>query len=476
MNRKLFLASATAVLLAGAAMLSSGGCSLGLDPNLIPGSDAGSDAARDTGLDAPNPTQCKADPDCKSPNGCLTGKCVDGQCAYTLCPASACNVAVCGQGSCSAPTAYGFHAGSFHVALGNIGCGGIARRCFAAVYPFVFVGTTNGVVAYSVADPVDSAPKPLPVAGLPFFPNLLVASGTTIYFVGPYAGAGPDYKIPIATLSVPTDPTVKEMNATTVFDTLEVAGVDAVFPDTSGGVYLVKYDSTNFYPAAHVTAPLTDLASLTFEPTAGLPAGSAVAAASGSRLVAFRQQNGNSYDALFSLESAAATVNAQNGGEQSTLAKMGQTYAPTYVAQSPSGGVLWNTASVDVPDGGFGTTVSTRLAWVLADQVATAFDATVHVDVATYNTGGLGGDLPGPVAWVDDNTAIVTSASTSNQATSVVQIATRNGTPTIVPGRSFQLSVHPSQLGVAASSGFGYVLSPDQPDGARVDVFGTSCN
>jgi hypothetical protein len=472
------------LLCAGLGLGSVVACSLGLDPSLIPGSDSGSDVTvGDGGVDAPNPTQCKADPDCKSANGCLTGKCETdaGKCVYTLCPTNACNAAVCDTNShtCSAPSAYPFHAGTFHVSLGNIGCGGGgagARRCFAAVYPFVFVGTTNGVVAYSVANPASTSPTSIPVAGLPFFPNAVVASGGTVYFVGAVAGSGPDYKIPIAALTVPTDPTVAQMAATTVFDTLQVPSVDAVFADTTGGIYLVQSNASKSFPAARITAPLKDLDALTFAPTAGLPANSSVAAASGSRLVTFRQENGGSFGAFFSLENAAATGSAQNAGEQNVLQTMGETYVPSYIAESPTGGLLWTTAAVNVPDGGAATTISARLSWVLADQVATNFDATTHVDVSTYNTNGLGGDLPGPSAWVDDNTAIVVSAVPSNTTQSIVQVASRNGTPSVVPSRSFQLAFPPSQLAVTASNGFGYVLTPDQTSGVNVHVFGTACN
>ena len=464
------------------AIAAASACSLGLDPNSIPGSDASvGDSAADTGTDAPNPVGCKADPDCKSSNGCLTGKCdtKKGVCDYTLCPTQACNAAVCDTNShtCSAPSAYSFHAAAFHVALGNIGCGsGGVHRCFAAVYPFVFVGTLNGVVAYPVANPTSTSPSSIPVGGLPFFPSSIVASGGTVYFVGGVVGTGPDYKVPIAALTVPTDPTVTSMSASTVFDTLQVPTVDAVFPDTSGGVYLVREDAAKSFPAAHVVPPLKDLDALSFSPSAGVASNSSISAASGSRLVTFRQENGATYSTFFSLENAAATGSAQNAGEQNVLSTEGQSFAPSYLAQSPTGGLLWTTASVNVPDGGPATTVSARLSWVLADQVATNFDATTHVEVSTYTQPGLGADLPGPAAWVDDNTAIVVSAVPSNTTQSIVQIATRNGTPSIVPNRSFQLPFPPSQLGVTSSSGFGYVLTPDQTAGANVHVFGTSCN
>lgn len=478
MRAKLVLAFILTTVAAGGTIVA---CSLGLDESLIPGSDASvGDGGSDSALDAtPNPTTCKVDTDCKSSNACLHGACETdaGQCVYTICPANACSVSVCGTGNqCSAPTTYEFHAGAFHVSLGNIGCGGAQRHCFAAVYPFVFVGTTNGVVAYPVEDPTNSSPSSIPVAGLPFFPNFIVSNGNIVYFVGTVVGTGPSYKVPIASLTVPTDPTVSEMVATTVFDSLTVASVDAVYPDTSNGIYLVHNDAPTFYPAARIAAPLKDLDSLSFQATAGLPANSAVAAASGTRLVTFRQENAYPGDTFFSLETAAATTSAQNAGEQSTIPTIGQTSGPFYLAQSPSGGLLWSTPSVTISDAGASQTVSARIAWVLADQNATNFDGTTHVDVATYNVVGLGADLPGPPAWIDDNTALVTAAVPTSTGQTAVAVATRNGTPQLVPDRTFTLAFPPSKLAVAASNGFGYVLVPGNPSGADVHVFGTTCN
>lgn len=454
-------------------------CSLGLDPNLIPGSDSSvSTDAGDAGVDAPNPVGCKADPDCVPTNKCLTGKCntKNNTCAYQLCQTSAaCTAAVCANNSCSAPSAYSFHAAAFHVALGNIGCGN-ARKCFAAVYPFVFVGTTNGVVAYSVASPTSTSPSSIPVGGLPFLPTWLIASGNTVYFIGSVVGLGPDYKFPIAALTVPQDPTVTSMAATTAFDSLNVPSVEGVFADTAGGIFLMHVDPAKTYPAYRITAPLKDLDTLQFVQSPSVPPSSNILAASGSRLVTLRQENGASYASYFSFENGAGTGSAQNSSEQNVLSSMGQTNQPSYLAQSPTGGLLWTTSSVNVPDGGAAQTLTARLSWVLLDEKATSFDATTHVEVSTYNINGLNGDLPGPAAWVDDSTAMVISAVPGNTSQSVVQVATRSGTPTIVPSRSFQLAFPPSQLAIASSGGFGYVLTPDQTAGANVHVFGATCN
>ena len=467
-------AAATALAVASA-------CSLGLDPSLFENDGSIGEGGADGGPDAPNPVQCKTDPDCKPANACLTGHCDTGkgQCVYVVCPTQACNASTCDPNlhTCSVPSAYGFHAGTFNVALGSAGCGG-ARRCFTAVYPFVFVGTTNGVVAFAVDNPTSGAPAAVPVAGLPFFPSSIVASGGRVYFVGGVVGAGPDYKIPIAWLDVPTDPTVAEMAATTVFDTLPLPAVDAVYPDTTGGIYLVRADGGKSWPAARVTAPLKDLDTITFAPTTGLPSGSGTVAASGSRLVTFRQDNTGSFDTFFSLETSAGTGSAQNAGEQSLLPTFGQSAGLNYLAQTPTGGLLWSASSIDAPDGGSPTTVSARVSWVLADQNATKFDATTHVDVNTYNIAGANTDLPGPVAWLDDNTALVVSAWPTNQAQSIVQLASRSGTPSVVPNRSFQLAFHPSELAATSSNGFGYVLAPNtttSPASLDVHIFAAAC-
>ncbi len=464
-----------ALVAAGAAVAIASACSLGLDPSLLD-KDASADAG-DGGVEASNPVQCKTDPDCKPSNACLTGKCdtTKNQCVYTVCPTSACNAASCDPNSktCSVPSAYGFHAGSFHVSLGNVGCGG-ARRCFAAVHPFVFVGTTNGVVAYAVDNPTVTSPPAIPVAGLPFFPTSIVASGTRVYFVGTVVGTGPDYKVPLAWVDVPTDPTVGEIAATTVFNTLQLTSIDGVFPDTSGGVFLVRADSSKSYPAAHVTAPLKDLDTLNFAQSAGVNSASGVVAASGSRLVTFRQDN-SVWDTFFSLETAAATSSAQNSGEQSMLATFGQSAGDNYVAQTPSGGLLWSGAAINAPDGGPVQTISARLAWVLADQNASKFDATTHVPVNTYNVNGANLDLPGPVAWLDDNTALAISAVPGNTGQSVVQVASRSGNPSIIASHTFQIAFPPSQLAATSSNGFGYVLTPDTNAGVNVHIFDPAC-
>ncbi len=463
-------------------------CSLGLDESKIKDSDASTltDASGDGGVpDAANPVGCTGDPDCKPANACLTGKCdlTRKICLYDLCPAAACKASVCDTNSktCSVPTTYGFRAGSFKVTAGNVGCGGGgpgARRCFAASYPFVIVGTTNGVVGYSVADPTDSAPVGLPVAGLPFFPAHVVASGTRVYFVGSVQGAGPNYKLPIAWMDVPGDPTVKQLSATSVFDTVQVTSVDRVFPDGSGGIYMQNDNVGKSYPVARVTAPLKDLEPLTFFASPGMPPNVVPSAASGARLVTFRQDGAPGWSGVLGFENSAATSGAQYGGDQSISASFGNNYVPGYFAHGAGGALLYNASAVDVPDGGPNRVSAVRVGWIVEDDKATKIEAAAKVDVEKYAAViGIGADLAGPVAWLDSKRALVLAASASNTAQTAVQVATRDPAPAMIPNRRFVLPFPPSALAAQGSNGFGYVLTPDQgAEPPAVQIFGTGCD
>lgn len=485
--RKTTLASLVFAFAGAAAAFSA--CSLGLDESKINGADGSAGDAivpTDSGPlpDGSNPVQCNGDPDCKPANACLTGKCDTArhQCAYTICATPmTCQASVCDTTSktCSVPTKYGFHAGNFHISTGSIGCGGGgngARRCFAAQYPFVFVGTTNGVVARSVADPTDTSSDVVQVGGLPFFPAFVVASGSRVYFVGSVGGSGPDYKVPLGWLDVPTDPTVKSITAQAVFNTVQVPAIDGVYPDAKGGIYLVRGDGSKSFPVAHVTAPFKDLDSVQFFPLAGIPQNAGPVGASGSRIVTFVSIG--QYQNNFSLETNAASGSAQNGGNQDITSTLGPVSGPFYVAHGGDGSLIWTGNGLDLPDGGGGTTAATRVAWILADQMATTFDGTAHVDVEAYGPPpGIGGDFPGPIAWIDQKHVLVVSAPNSNLQQAGVQIANREvSTPAITPNRKFVLPFHPSELGAAASNGFGYVLTPDQVSGANVHVFASSCD
>jgi len=215
----------------------------------------------DTGTDAPpppNPDKCKIDDDCKPGNACLTGKCdtARGVCLYTVCAQpSMCQIAACDDMThvCGTPQMAGFHVASFKV--GAIGCGGNGRRCFAAAHPFVFVGTTSGVIGYAMAT-ANKTPAAIPVGGLPFLPSFVVAAGTRVYFVGAVVGVMPSFRVAIAWLDVPGDPTVTKLTAQTAFMSLSVSAIDRVYGADDGSIYLVNESQPASFPTAHLTAPM----------------------------------------------------------------------------------------------------------------------------------------------------------------------------------------------------------------------------
>ena len=479
--------------------IAAAGCSLGLDPSLIgkggdgggaggeggvpgeAGGDAKSDAAGD-GATQILPGDCTVDSDCTSTNACVTStKCDPSShvCVFDVCPAAACMAAVCDGNtmSCSAPVTYGYHAGSFSVGVGGVGCGS-ASRCFAAEYPYVFVGTTNGVVAYRVDDPTDSGPVPVAVDGLPFLPAWMVATGRRIYFVGNVVGSGPTYHVPIAWVDVPQDPFLPQFNATTVFVGYGQPSWSYLFPGATGSAFLVNGDSTQAYPTVLLTAPVADSSTLALSAAPDIAAGASPVAASGSRLVTYRYTNAPDYLGAFSFETGAGTSAAQNAGEQTTTA-MGPVVPQGFVAQGPDGSLLWDAPTATIVDGGPNTTSTSRMAWLLASATATTFDASANVDVETYPMPlGFGTAVAGPMAWIDTNTALVTAAAPEDTTQTSVQIASRAMLPpTVLASHRYVVPVDVGHIGAASSNGFGYVLVQDDPMNATatVHVFAPTC-
>ena len=484
-------------LVISSAPLFAFGCSLGLDESLIgaeggapvdgstpPADGSSPDALGDGAQPKPGPGACAQDTDCK-----LTGACVKAArcdkdshlCMYDVCTTQACQASSCDtQGTtCSVPAAYNFHATSFKVVLGGVGCGS-PSRCFAAAYPFVFVGTTNGVIAYQVGDPTNSAPSPVPVTGLPFLPQQIVSNGRRVYFVGNVVGSGPSYHLAVAWLDVPGDPFVTAFDANTAFVSYPRDVVSGAFAAAGGGLFLGYADASKAFPSVLVNAPIQDSSSLSLFPEPGIATGASIAAASGTRLVTFRWDGANTgYVGLFSFETGAGTANAQNGGEQPATA-MGEIYPQGFIAQGVDGSLLFSAPQVSTPDGGAFTTISARMTWLVADGMATTFDATAHVDVESYAfpNNGYGISAAGPMAVIDPTTALVLAASKDNLQQTSVQVASRTLTPpALLAGRRYVLPVDVNHAGAAGSGGFGYVLAQDDQmnQSATVHIFAPAC-
>lgn len=496
--RTIFAVAVPTFALAGAVLLAPG-CSLGLDASLI-NADAGasgdataSDADGATG-DAPGdrpsvpppPGACNQDSDCKNASACVKGAHCDlaiHLCGFDVCPVAACQAAACDtmSNTCSVPASFGFHASSFKVTAGGVGCGGLgATRCFAAAYPFVFVGTTNGVVAYNVSDPSSSSPSTVALGGVPFLPTRIVSSGRRVYFIGNVVGSGPTYHLAMAWLDVPQNPFVTSFAASTAFVAYPQASAPEVFPSSNGGIFLVHPDSAKAWPTVLVTAPVQDSSSITMSASPGIAMGASVLGASGSRLVTYHWADAmNGYLAAFSFETAAGTSNAQNGGE-STATAMGTIFPQGFFAFGPDGSVLWSTPATNVPDGGAFNTFAARMTWLVADDKAAAFDESNKVDVETYAPPvAYGQSVAGPMAWIDKDTALVIAAAKQDVTKqSAVQVAQKSMLPAaLVAGRRYVLPVDVNHVGAAASGGFAYVLAQDDTmnQSATVHVFAPSC-
>jgi len=481
------------------------GCSLGLDQSLI-GQDAGTGNADGTtgGGDAPSmgdgmpqsndggpvvgSGECQSDMDCQNaaaPAGaCVTSAKCDPTwhvCMLDTCDVGPCKAAVCNpmQKTCTAPSTFGWTAGSFSVGYGGVG-GSTPRTSIAAAWPFVFVITTNGVVAYNVVDPTNGSPPLVPVDGLPFFPQWTVTVGRRVYFVRVVEGSGPNsYRQAIAWVDVPQNPLVPSFEAKAAFVTTPQTSMSDVYSNQQDGLYLV-YGSGMLLPTVNLHPPIDDTTTLDPVPNAGLASGASLVAASGSRLVAYRF-DGNAQVPNFALvNNAGAGSGGQTTGEQAVgqYGPLADQYAFT---MGDDGSVLWATALLQPADAGGGISTA-RLVWPLAGPMQTNFDTTTYVDLQTFSpaTGAL---VVGPPAWIDANTALALSAAGSLSTNSTaVQIAVK-GAPgskppaSLVAGARITLPVGPGSVGVASSNGFGYVLQQDDPKNmsAHIAIYAPAC-
>jgi hypothetical protein len=383
--------------------------------------------------------------------------------------------------TCTTPIPFGFHVGYFSVTNGwpgASGCGsGGAPRCLAAIYPYVFVATTNGIAVFEVSDPTGLMPPEVPISGVTFQVANVVQSGRRVYFIGSQLRGG---QLPIAWVDVPANPFVTSFTATSVAVVLPpfACGADSCYyPTNDGSLFFVEVDVMSTTLAALVTPPIVDGTTLAPKPLNGIPAGAKVVAASGTRLVTYRWDG---TFASFSFESGAATSNAQNSGEQIASA-IGSVSSQNGFAQGDDGSVLWMAASsTATADAGSSVITSARMAWLVAGESSTSFDASDYVDVETYAPPlAVGQGRVGSMAWVDANTALVLAANSSDSSQTSVQVVSRTGgTLALVSGRRYVLNASVSDVDAVGSGGFGFVFARDlqNPTDAVIHVFAPSCN
>ncbi|MBL8608112.1 MAG: hypothetical protein JNL38_12375 [Myxococcales bacterium] len=462
-------------------------CSLGLDESLI-GREAdasteagGPDASVDSGTDGgtlfeiPDGGKCREDKECKANNPCLQGRCELGRqvCVYDVCKQPVCLSGTCNvqAKACSTPPIqYKFRAFAFQVTQGGVGCGGSPTRCFAAVHPFVFVGTTNGVVAFSATDPSNPSPTPVPITGLPFFPTAMVASGTRVYFLGSVLGSAPNLRLQLAWVDVPVDPFAATIPARSVLANYTKGSADVLVAGAEGQALLVNTSIPSF-PSAILSAPLVEPVKVDPLTLAGFSISQAPVAASGNRIVMHQFVNNT---ATFSLETGVGTPTSTNGGDQPLTSFGPLAMNQQAFGQGPDGSLLWAVAAAVPTDAGPPTFIkSAKLVWLLADQAATKFETTTAVDVETYPAAtSLGQQVTGPVAWVNKDSALVAVAASQNLAQTTVRLVAKSG---VVADKNFGVAVSVDRVGVASSAGYGYVLTADSATQATINVVAPDC-
>jgi hypothetical protein len=478
------------------------GCSLGLDKSKIPpgevveggsGSDgpvpegamgeAGDGNAPGDGMgasDAPpqaNAGACTKDSDCQSAagdaGGCVASATCDPTwhvCMLDVCSAGACKAEECNQSTntCTLPADYTgtFNPVSFQVSYGGVGPSG-PQWSISAVWPFVFVITTNGVIAYDVFDPTNGSPPPVTIHGLPFIPNYTLAIGRRVYFITNEIGAGPFHQA-IAWIDVPQNPFITQFTANAVWvGTSEKNGLAAIVKDGVAGFYM-SYASGPLLPTTDVHAPLTDGTMLTAFTNANFPKNSGIASASGSRLLVY-SYDGAQQAAQYTFVTQPATTSATTGSLQA-VDSMGPIADEQTWAQGSDGSILWEAAPYQIVDGGSTGAISeVCLSWLVDSSTATTFDAAKCAPLESYSP-AIGPPVTATPAWIDATTALGLAAANSNPSASTsVHIVTKTaGSVTTTPGVVAYVPVAPGAVGTTSSNGFGYVL-------AQTDTMNQTC-
>ncbi len=481
------LVGGTAALL----VLAAAACSLGLDESLI-------DKAKDAGfvaIDAPaaetgavdagvvdtgtpekpdGAATCATDNDCTSSDGCLRGKCdtTRKRCVLELCKPSACNVGTCNEPahSCGAPTPYKYKATQFTLPS-PLAC----VKCAAAVYPWLYVVTTSGLVAYDVSNPANAKPATVPITGLGFLPSALVVSGSRLWMLGPANGAGPS-RVPIAYIDSPANPFAKSIPAESALATSNRPS-EAPLLLPRGGDSVLLVSPADGSPSVAVEAPVVEPLTLTSTALV-LPANFAPSAVSGKRLLA-SSVAGQAAGFTF-VDNAGSTTPAT--GPVSTLADAGAVSTSRAFAQSADGAIFWATA-VHRPDA---TTRAVRGYFLVPGETA-PIDMTAGVDVEVYpaqdggvaaNAAVLGGNAAG-VAMVDAKTAMVATQARDDDGQTAVQFVRRDPLGVIkdgdIPRRVVVGAPINSIVAATASNGVAYLVANDKPTSATVHVFDPAC-
>ena len=495
------------------------GCNLvlGIEEHGLRPPDAGFEAEAPLPDAAPAPDKCSTDSDCRAPNACYKSRCDTalGICRYVPCEgARACSAGVCNPTTftCEDERDYGFRAASYPLGMTLGSCGKNPSACLGAAYPFLFVGTRDEVVALRIDDLRATDARRVAIGGLRARPGKIVVSRRRVWIVGDVQGPEPPYNVAIASIDLPADPTVRELEAKSAVLKYPFPSL-AAFPAPDGGLFVSYDDPANpqSLPTALLREPLTAdaIVGVVGDPPDGgvkvpdppgppailmhrvgaLPAGSRLAASSGGRLVAYR------FPITFNL--------VTDPGTERALAQADTLVAPPFpgiviprFAQGPDGVVLMSGPIAADPPNDCNCSSRQRLHWVFPNAIAATADVNLIVDPEVYAnplipaapchtcTGGYFAQ-PSLVTWLDSRSTLVAApASDPSRAFTAVRLIERD--PLAAPAtRRFVTTAAdvPSgnaltdRIGLASSSGLGFLVIADaEGNSAKLSIFDPRCD
>jgi hypothetical protein len=412
---------------------------------------------------------CADNSDCTAAaqaGACLTSSTCDPTwhvCMLDVCDAGACAVASCDLLSkqCGPPMPMGFTISLFPVIEGGVG-GYNIQYTLAAAYPFLFVLTTNGVIAYNVANPTTNIPPAVTIHGIPFIPAALASSGRRVYAVSGVQGSGPTYRQAVAWIDVPGDPFLTSLQATSAWIGTTQPTLANPLAVASGRLDLIYFSMFN--PIASLAPPIADSMVVVPVPVASLNPGTAIVSSTGDNLLAYRY---NFSDAGTTL---ALVSGVDTGGGQATAERAfgpdAGLHAEGAFAVGQDGSILWENAPMRATNDGIATA---RLTWLSPTGDARLFDDSAYADLETYPA-LTSGPVVAPPAWLDTNTAVGFAASAEDMQNTSVQVFDRSARALFTGKRALIPSASTS-LAVASSGGYVYVLAKDDPQNQSASVY-----
>jgi hypothetical protein len=334
--------------------------------------------------------------------------------------------------------------------------------------------------------------------------------------VGDVQGIEPPYTVAIGTIDVPSDPTARELEATTAVFKYPFSSL-AAFPAPNGGLNVTYDDAANpqDLPTALLSTPVTtdgivgvigeppdgglavppppDTPTVFMHRIAALPAGSRLAASSGGRLLAYRFPIG------FNLVTDPGTERAAAQAETTLAPPFPGLVFPRF-SQGPDGVVLMSGPIAADPPGDCNCNSRQRTHWVLPGVTATSVDQGKIVDPEVYSnpivdpltsvchTCAAGYfNQPSLTAWIDPRSALVAAPASdpaANRVYTAVRLIERDPLAA-PPKRRFVTTAAeaPSgnaavdRLALAGSGGFGFLVIADpEGNGAKLSIFDPRCD